>query len=175
MSFPGCRLSFMNTWIGRQPTEKTHFRMQITLKCIRFILFWILGNASKTWTIRESLNERTQDVPITVEKNCKCGLQATNYVFGEGEIEKRKGILGQVLLRVHAAWFLTLFSYDPSSEICCLSSFRATLLGSLTSRYLMRCFIDSIRDTDFSFSLIIFYLSEIMYALIKKCFLLHLS
>ena len=174
MSFPGCRLSFMNTWIGRQPTEKTHFRMQMTLKCTRFILFWIQENASKTWTIRESINEWTQDVPLTLEKACKCGLRATNYVFGEGEMDWFMKI-GQVLLRVHVAWFLTLFSYDLSSEICCLRSFRTTLLGSLTSRYLMRCFIDSIRDTDFSFSLIIFYLSEIMYFLIKECFWLHLS
>lgn len=80
------------------------------------------------------------------------------------------------LFRVHTVWLLTLFSYDTSSEICCLSSFRATLLGSLTSRYLIRCFIASIRDTDSSFSLIILlYLSEKMYSLINKCFLLHLS
>ena len=80
---------------------------------------------------------------------------------------KRKGRLGQVLLRVHVAWFLTLFSYDPSSGICCLRSFRTTLLGSLTSRYLMRCFIDSIRDTDFNHFL--FFWNNVFFN--KKVFL----
>ena len=39
-----------------------------------------------------------QDVPPTVEKICKCGLWATNYVFGEGEIENGKVYQGRSCL-----------------------------------------------------------------------------